>query len=67
MHDISHCSFHPGPENHREYIKERVAKVTVPPFKPKANVTIHTTDSEAQAAEQSSVGRYFRVVRGRGQ
>ena len=45
-----------GPENHRDYVKEKVVKVDVPPFKPKSNVTIHTTDSEARAAEQGSVG-----------
>ena len=46
-----------GPENHREYIKSKVVTVEVAPFKPKSNVTIHTTDSEARAAEQGSVGK----------
>ena len=46
-----------GPENHREYIKSKVVLVEVQPFKPKSNVTIHTTDSEARAAEQGSVGK----------
>ena len=49
--------FPSGPENHREYIKSKVVSVEVAPFKPKSNVTIHTTDSEARAAEQGSVGK----------
>ena len=49
-----------GPENHRDYIKGKVVSVEVAPFKPKSNVTIHTTDSEARAAEQGSVGEYIK-------
>jgi hypothetical protein len=52
---------HVGPENHREYVKSKVVSVEVVPFKPKSNVTIHTTDSEARAAEQGSAGELVGV------
>ena len=44
--------------NDRQYIKEKVSSIKVEPFKPKSNIVIHTTDSEARAAEQSSASEF---------
>ena len=35
----------------REYMREKVGRVEVKPFKPRSGVTIHTSDEEAKEAE----------------
>ena len=40
----------------RGYVEGIVEQVVVPPFVPQTGVTIHTTDSEAQAAASGAAG-----------
>lgn len=42
----------------RGYVEEVVSQVTVAPFVPQTGVTIHTTDSEAQAAMSGAAGLF---------
>lgn len=42
----------------RGYVEEVVSQVTVAPFVPQTGVTIHTNDSDAQAALSGVAGRH---------
>ncbi len=42
----------------RQYLKDRASAIKVAPFVPRSGVTIHTTDSEANAAASGTPGLF---------